>query len=395
MPSHALGTLADPQVASWEELLRSVLDGDAALDLVAQPIVDLVSGHVSGYELLSRFGWPFTAGDLSATPSPDRWFAAAARLGLAPQLTVAVLRRALSVRQSLPPGLYCTVNVGPEVLSHPMVREALDTDLDGVVIELTEHTGADPTPELLETLSDLRGRRAVIAVDDMGAGYSGLTQLLAVSPQIVKLDRSLIAGVDADPRRRDVVKALRDLVQRLDASLVAEGIETYAECEALVRLDVPMGQGWFLGPPTVPWPEVHGEVRAWIRAVASRTSASRTVASLVRAFGDGAFVGAGPEVWAVRAADGRPGSVVWRAPGSTLFTSPAMSERDDTPVHEVLRRALDRPEPDRWAPVVIVDDTGRMLGWVDVADAVRMVTGMEAVAPKRLRAVGLPRPRRG
>ncbi|MGF1648427.1 MAG: EAL domain-containing protein [Kineosporiaceae bacterium] len=385
--------------ASWEELLTAVLDGQAPLDLVAQPIVDLVTGDVAGYELLSRFGWPLTARDadagLAATPPPDRWFAAAGRLGLAGDLTVAVLTRALEIRAGVPDRMFCTVNVGPEHLADPRVREVLDVDLERVVVELTEHSGAEPTPELADALAALRARGALIAVDDVGSGYAGLAQLLAVGPEIVKLDRRLTADVGSDRRRQELVRSLRDLSVRLGAVLLAEGVETYAECEALVRLGVPLGQGYFLGVPAQPWQPVTTEVRQWIRAVSRRARADESVGPLVRPFGDTSLLAAGPEVWVVRDLDGHPAAMVWRGHAGQLLTAPAVAVRDDLPVGDVLRRSLARPEPERWAPLAVVDEAGSLLGWVDLGEVVTRVAGAGEGARGEPRPPGIPRPRSG
>jgi EAL domain-containing protein (putative c-di-GMP-specific phosphodiesterase class I) len=374
-----------------------VLEGRAPLDLVAQPIVDLTTGDVSGYELLSRFGWPDTAtgGDLAATPSPDRWFAAAARLGLAADLTVAVLTRALEIRAGVPDRMFVTVNVGPEVLADPRVREVLDVDLERVVVELTEHSGAEPTPELADGLAALRARGALIAVDDVGSGYAGLAQLLVVGPEIVKLDRRLTADVGSDRRRQELVRSLRDLSVRLGAVLLAEGVETYAECEALVRLGVPLGQGYFLGAPAPPWQPVATEVRQWIRAISRRVRADESVSPLVRPFGDTSLLAAGPEVWVVRDLDGRPAAMVWRGHAGQLLTAPAAVIRDDLPVGDVLRRALARPEPERWAPLAVVDETGGLLGWVDLGEVVTRAAGAGEGPRGEPRPPGIPRPRSG
>ena len=383
--------------ASWEDLLTAVLDGRAPLDLVAQPIVDLATGDVAGYELLSRFGWPESAGDVSTSPPPDRWFAAAGRLGLAADLTVAVLTKALEARKTVPDRVFCTVNVGPEVLGDPAVREVLDVDLERVVIELTEHSGAESTPDLAEALAAVRARGALVAVDDVGSGYAGLAQLLAVGPEIVKLDRRLTANVGTDRRRQELVRTLRDLSLRLGSVLLAEGVETYAEAEALVRLGVPLGQGYFLGRPETPWQPVATEVRQWIRAVSRRARADESVGPLVRPFGDSALLAAGPEVWVVRDLDGRPAAMVWRGHAGQLLTAPALSVRDDVPVGDVLRRALARPEPDRWAPLAVVDENAALLGWVDLGEVVTRVAGAGEAPSGAGRApgtgTGIPHPR--
>lgn len=368
--------LVKPGRRTWPDLISAVLNDRAPTDLVAQPILDLSDGDVVGYELLARFGWPLTVDDLAATPPPDRWFSAAADLGLAAALTAQVLRKAFEARPSLPVRTFCTVNVGPEVLPHPLVQAVFDChQLDGVVVELTEHSPGDPTPELLRHLDELRDRGALIAVDDAGSGYSGLSQVLSVRPDMVKLDRHIVAGLDGDPRRRDMVETLLQLCQRLGAVLLAEGVETFAECEALVRLGVPLAQGWFLGMPASPWPAPTSEVAPWIRALADQTRTEGSVLSLTRPL----MPHAGSDPWLVWDAQ-TPVSMIYRSSGQVV-TGPVLSVAATTPVHEALRLALGRAEPHRWSPIIVTDADGLVAGWVDVTDVVTRVT--------------LPRPRSG
>src|ERR1700693_5235773 len=93
-----------------------------------------------------------------------------------------------------------------------------------------------------------------MAVDDMGVGYSGLAQIMAGHPSYLKLDRSLVKGIDTDRERAALVGALVGYAQSVDSLLVAEGMETASELRTLVELGVPLAQGFFLGRPARPWP---------------------------------------------------------------------------------------------------------------------------------------------
>lgn len=117
------------------------------------------------------------------------------------------------------------------------------------MLELTEHTVIDRPEQLLASLADLRARGARIAVDDAGSGYAGLALLLALRPDIVKLDQALVRGLDVDPAKRALVRAFGELADSIDAWVLAEGIETLEELEELVTLEVPLGQGYLLGRP--------------------------------------------------------------------------------------------------------------------------------------------------
>src|SRR6185312_5306930 len=135
--------------------------------------------------------------------------------------------------------------------------------------------------EVTAALSKLRERGAHTAVDDAGAGYSGLTQILAVRPQFLKLDRALVAGVHVDEAKRAMIQMLGELAGRLDAWLVAEGIETESELRTLAQIGVPLGQGYFLARPEAPWCRLGAPVEKAFSALPSRTQTSATVTSLV------------------------------------------------------------------------------------------------------------------
>lgn len=214
------------------------------ISTVCQPIVELVSGRVVAVEALSRFPQEL------ARPT-EKWFTEAAAVGLADELELTAVEAALKVLPALPASVSLSLNVGPSLL----IAQALDDKLaevppERVVIELTEHTAVHDYQYLAARLSHLRGKGLRLAIDDTGAGISSLAHILRLSPNIIKLDRSLVAGVDADPARRVLARALVDLGAEIGASLVAEGIETAGELAALEALGVTLGQGYYLGRPT-------------------------------------------------------------------------------------------------------------------------------------------------
>ncbi len=207
---------------------------------VYQPIVDLRSDGVVGYEALTRF----------ATGTPEDWFAMAARCGRSAALEMATLQAAVQVTRELAAGTYLAINLSPAALcSADFDTVATTLPLDRLVLELTEQTSADREPELLGRIRALRARGARIAVDDAGAGHSGLQRILAVAPDIVKLDRDLISGIDRDPARQSLARAMHWFTSSGRKLLVAEGIETPEERDTLVRLGIRYGQGYLLGRP--------------------------------------------------------------------------------------------------------------------------------------------------
>jgi diguanylate cyclase (GGDEF)-like protein len=244
------GSLSGDGRRSARGALRRVIDGDG-LSIVVQPIVDVRSGSIHAYEALARFG-PNGGG------SPLQWFSLADELGEREALERACLREALELFSRRQPGMRLSVNLSAPVLIDRSTLRMLDRirDLSDLIIEVTEEALVR-NDELLNTaLAPLRERGAQMAVDDMGAGYSGLGQIMAVHPSYLKLDRSLISGIDVDQDRAALVGALADYAARVGSLLVAEGMETAEELHALIELGVPLAQGFYLARPAAPWPLV-------------------------------------------------------------------------------------------------------------------------------------------
>ncbi|MFL5894116.1 MAG: EAL domain-containing protein [Thermoleophilaceae bacterium] len=226
----------------------ALLQAPTGITPVFQPLVALATGQVSGYEALSRFQQP-------PNRRPDEWFLLAQRVGLGPALEARAIQAALTV-QARPPGTYLSLNLSPSTLTAPEVQAVLPPDLNGLVIEITEHELAADDSILGTDLDALRARGARVAVDDAGAGYAGLQQLMRVAPDLIKLDRSLVQSVDSDPAKQALVDSFVRFGRRTGAQVVAEGIETEDELRTLADLDVSYGQGYFLSKPGPAWPSI-------------------------------------------------------------------------------------------------------------------------------------------
>jgi diguanylate cyclase (GGDEF)-like protein len=212
---------------------------------VFQPVMELATGRLVGYEALARM----PHGPLRA---PDQWFHQAHRAGLGAALEAAALRAALGAG-GRPVGSFLAVNVSSGALISPEVRAALPDDLSGIVIELTEHEIFSTESSLDRELAALRRRGARIALDDAGNGYSGLQQIIRVAPEIIKLDRSLVDGVHDDPHRHALLEALISFAATTGAAVCAEGVETLEDLTVLAAMDVTYAQGWALARPAAPW----------------------------------------------------------------------------------------------------------------------------------------------
>jgi EAL domain-containing protein (putative c-di-GMP-specific phosphodiesterase class I) len=244
------------EVARTRAALGRLIAGEG-LRMVVQPIVDLRNGRVHAYEALARFGRRTT------DHSPLHWFAIAEELGERRALERACLTAALELFEKRPGGARLSVNLSIPALLDPATHELLDDfaggrheGLEGLIVEITEETLVGNTREVLRTADALRELGARLAVDDVGAGYSGLRQIIEVLPDYLKLDRALVAGIDTDPDRAALVSAIAGYSRHVRSLLVAEGIERPAELRRLESLDVPLAQGFHLAMPGEPWPAV-------------------------------------------------------------------------------------------------------------------------------------------
>lgn len=210
-------------------------------DVVFQPIVDLGSREPLGYEALARFA-------VEPYVGPDVWMTEAAAVGLGVELELQAVTNALAVAHGLPADCYLSLNASPSVVLTGRLVSVLACSERPVVVEVTEHEEARGV-DLGPALDELRAAGHRIALDDGGAGYAGLTRVLDLRPDVVKLDRAIIAGIDTDPVRQALVTAGVAFVAGIGASLVAEGVETEREATALRELGVCVAQGYLFGRP--------------------------------------------------------------------------------------------------------------------------------------------------
>jgi len=214
--------------------------GDQLFSIAYQPIVDIASGHPIGMECLSRF----------QSGAPDGWFAEAADVGLGVALELAAIDKALSALPHFPESIYLAVNASPEtILSGGLAT--LMRDLPGyrLVLEITEHATVADYDALRAALKPLRDRGVSVAIDDAGAGYSSLRHILALEPDLIKLDMSLTRNICIDPARKALAAALISFARETGSRIIAEGVETAAELATLQALGVEKAQGYFLGRP--------------------------------------------------------------------------------------------------------------------------------------------------
>jgi diguanylate cyclase (GGDEF)-like protein len=252
-----------PQNGGEIAAVEAVLAEPDGVVPVFQPLVSLATGKVAGYEALARFPHP-------PARRPDEWFAAAQRVGLGPKLEARALRAAVAP-PGRPAGTFLSFNLSASALMSDEAIAALPRDLSDIVIEITENERVGDDEQIAQRLEPLRRRGARIAVDDAGAGYSGLQQVMRIQPDIIKLDRSLVANVDNDPAKAALIDSFVRFARRTGASVCAEGIETPEELKVLADLDVTYGQGFGLARPAEPWAEVSTWVPVTVRSRTIRT----------------------------------------------------------------------------------------------------------------------------
>jgi len=243
-PDHSPATWNDRQRSEVERLLAA----DRPVEPVFQPVVSLADGRIVGYEALARFPG-------ANARTPDAWFAQAHGCGLGAELEAAAIRAAMEPF-GRPFDAHLAINVSPSALASDLVQDALRGDLDGVVVEITEHEFVPDDDSLTAAVADLRRRGAQVAIDDAGAGHAGLKQLMRVRPDIVKLDRDLTHDIHRDVARMALVESFARFARDVGATVCAEGIESLDELAVLADLDVQWGQGFVLAQPDHPWTEV-------------------------------------------------------------------------------------------------------------------------------------------
>jgi EAL domain-containing protein (putative c-di-GMP-specific phosphodiesterase class I) len=383
---HGLPALAAlPTQVDWPSLLGSALRG-IGVGVHFQPIVDLVRGTVVGYEALARFdGYPVS--------DPLEWFAAAHRHGCGAQLESLTLRRALDSRDELPADTFLSVNIGPDVITDPLVQAVWSEhpSLSGVIIELTEHARIDSYEALQPVLDRLRGVGALIALDDAGAGYAGLQHIVGIKPHLIKLDRRLIENIDCDETKRALVEMIGSFATRVHAEVLAEGIERAAELDTLVSLGVTMAQGYLLARPALPWAALDVDTSAHLklrrfpvtrdsmRLLAQEVVVVRDLTSAREAFAvEDAMENnevATPLVVLVDA-ESRPLAVVG-AHGVRLTDASTWVDQDTTVAHAA-HRAVARIPAQRFDPLLCVDDVGRLVGAVPIERVVTYLADTRA-----------------
>jgi EAL domain-containing protein (putative c-di-GMP-specific phosphodiesterase class I)/putative methionine-R-sulfoxide reductase with GAF domain len=240
-----------------------------AIRMDAQPIVGMADGTILGFELLARSTIPCSSG-------PDQWLQHASDLGIRTEFELACLQAACD--RGVPPGdVRLFVNLSPRTVLDPRVDDILDC-LPPRVIEITEHEPVFDYQQLRRRLQSWPVATTMLAIDDVGAGYSSMSHVLQLHPHFIKIDRSLVHRAHRDPHKLAVLRGLVGFARQCGVTSLAEGVETSEELNALRSVGVDLVQGYLLARPGDGWPEP----RHWrtARTSVGTTDSSGTVGSL-------------------------------------------------------------------------------------------------------------------
>jgi diguanylate cyclase (GGDEF)-like protein len=240
-----------------------------------QPIFNLLAGDVYAYEALSRVTGP------SPFYDPEVLFMKAKIYGLDEGLETLCIRTAIETASRLELDRIVTLNICPSMLYRhgkeprdisPVIKELYDLR-QGVILELTErHLIADDS-DFTENLRFLQATGYRIAIDDLGCGFAGLRMLSQIEPAIVKVDRFLISDVRRSTQKRMLLESIVSFCHKINALVVAEGIETEGDLRVLMDLKVDLGQGYLLGRPEERIQECPSNVMAIISSYGNNMTA--------------------------------------------------------------------------------------------------------------------------
>ena len=221
-----------------------------------QPIADFTSGTILAWEALTR------GPDGSAFQSPTVLFDFAEQSGKLFALERLCREKALRSLGAIGQGQKLFLNIHPKTMADPEFTHGKTMELlnevglapENIVFEITERHSINEFALFHRTLDHYRSQGYLVAVDDAGAGYSGLTSVAQIRPEFIKIDMSLIQGIDKDPVKRALIETFVTFADKIGSKIIAEGIESQAQAACLIDIGVHYGQGYYLARPATPKP---------------------------------------------------------------------------------------------------------------------------------------------
>ncbi len=221
------------------------------IQTVFQPIVCLQDGSVHGYEALSR------GPQNSILHTPDMLFKCAQKFNKLWELEFLCRSKAFEAAFKIKNNFRLFLNVNPNIMQDVKFRrgftkeylEKFGIDPKRIIFEITESEAINHLDDFIKTIDNYKQQDYRIAIDDAGAGYSGLNLISDIHPNYIKLDMKLVRDIDKDTTKQTLIQCLNEFSEYTETALIAEGIETKAELLTLIEIGVQYGQGFFLQKP--------------------------------------------------------------------------------------------------------------------------------------------------
>ena len=242
-------------IGNNNDILDKILEG-GYITPVYQPIVSLTDGKTFGYEALSRISKQEFKMDI------EQMFRLADKMNKSWELEALCRTKALKNSIHIENGKKLFLNVNPNIIHDEKFKEGFNRegftrtrlseyglDFRNIIFEITERVAIIDNEAFMGSIEHYRKQNYGIAIDDVGAGYSGLNTITNIRPNIMKLDMDLVRNIDKDETKQFMCKAMVDFSKNAGILLIAEGIETEEELKTLIKLNVDLGQGFFLGIP--------------------------------------------------------------------------------------------------------------------------------------------------
>lgn len=264
-----------------ENLFLSILHG-GCIKTLFQPIISLTTAEVLGYEALSRAELHSCEIDI------EQLFSIAAETRKLWEFEKLCRTKALQNAASKPPGAKLFINVDPNIMYDPALKAGFTCEKlreyglnpNDVIFEITEKSAIADMEAFTASIRHYQEQHFKIAIDDFGSGYSGLGRACALSPNYIKIDMSLVRGIQQDVSKKSVVGGIVQFCKELGVCLIAEGIETEDELRTLIRLGIDFGQGYFLGKPAERFQNAGAEAKRIILGARQRMVAAGRLSPL-------------------------------------------------------------------------------------------------------------------
>ncbi|WP_076850062.1 GGDEF domain-containing protein [Rubeoparvulum massiliense] len=413
-----------------KKALDDIIDAKQ-IRIVFQPIISLRDGSILGHEALSRIT------KQSVIKNPEMLFTYAGEYNRLWELELLCRTKALEAAYQfmIPPySKKLFINVNPNTIHDENFKKGFTMDFlrqyqitpQNIIFEITERNIITDMDGFRSTISHYKSQNYRIAIDDAGAGYSGLNLISDVNPNYIKLDMNLIRGIDTDSLKFAIVKGMVELSKGSNIFLIAEGIETSEELETLIGLGVQYGQGYFIQKPDAEIRDIASSILQAIKecnckqgltfqgmspnnyiknlctftATASPTERVKTVYDIFKQ---------NPECFGLCVIkEGIPVGIVTQGDlalklsghyGFTLNQNKSISEIMDrsflavdhhTPISTVSTLAMARPN-DKLYDFIVVTENDQYIGTVTIKDLLQKTTEIEvSVAKHQNPLTGLP-----